>query len=193
MVVIATNHPKYSHQGVSLDNEDIEQTRAVLQGALKLAIPNEEIACPPIVYIGMNDNPAECLSKIKDALVARESTLPLKFNDGICARCSVKIRYSKENHPAAVVHSNGTTEPYFGTKCHPSFVPKYTNLQKVAGGLAHIATLGVGLLVKKITGTETWPGFTNSDEVCSHCEMSPGAMGCMEVREDNTVRHSNKL
>ena len=83
---------------------------------------------------------------------------------------------------------------------------KYSAASRFAGGLAHIGTLGVGLMVEKISGNFTWPGFTNSIEVCPVCKLSPGSKGCCEVQlpikpnwmpgtkiTSVNVDHSNKL
>lgn len=98
-----------------------------------------------------------------------------------------------------VVYPDGTVIPYKESKCHPSFVPKYNIGEKILGGLSHMATLGISLLFKN-----SWPGFTNSDEICLVCQNSPGAAGCGKVGEvqyrdvDNneitlSIDHSNKL
>lgn len=72
-------------------------------------------------------------------------------------------------------------------------------MQRIAGDTAHLATLYVGLVVARITDTETWPGFT-SLEICIACERSPGALGCQKVESvmhfgDKTVTvcHSNQV
>ena len=174
MVVAATNKPKSSHQQLGFDQEDYETTKRAFYSALRQAISGETITSwPPVVYIGMNDTSHETLCKIKSAPILREAVLPLRFSDNVCSVCSVKIRCSEKKERIAVVHSNGTTIPYAQSKCHPCFAPKYTGVQKFFGGLGHVATLGISLLF-----TKSWPGFTNSTEVCVACKKSPGAMGC---------------
>lgn len=200
MVLAATAHKKY--QEIGFDDDDIKSTEEVFSVALESAF-SKKIKCPPIKFIGMEDCPEECLSKIMGALVLKESVLPLKFQEDTCARCSVKVRRNKEEK-ISVVHANGTIIPYTESKCHPCFVPKYNMLEKAAGGVGHMLTLGIGLFVEWLSGTDSWPGFTNSDEICVECKKSPGAVGCMTVgkrksykkgENDETlvVDHSNKL
>lgn len=172
MVAAATVAKRYQRYGY--DKDDIENAKAVLIMALKSAIPNEDIACPPIVYIGIDDSPSECLSKIKGALILKESILPLEFQEDTCARCTVKIRRSKENVKVSVIHADGTTIPYAESKCHPRFVQKYSGTKKFFGG--------------------------NSDKICITCKKAPGTMGCVQVQKDlvfkeTTIKvdHSNKL
>lgn len=206
MVVVATNPSKEKYQKLGFDEGDCKQAKQVFKAVLKAAI-NEDIECPPIEYIGFHDKPDHCLSKIKGAAVTQESTLPLKFQDDTCACCSVKIRHSKkdENEKISVVHSDGTVIPYMESLCHPRFVQRYNLATKIAGGIGHILTLGIGLLVEQVSDKEVWPGFTNSDEECMKCKKSPGAMGCTRVYqkvnfkkdaktlEEIEVEHSSKL
>ena len=51
------------------------------------------------------------------------------------------------------------------------------------GGIRHIATLGTVYLYSKLKKTTTWPGFTNSVEICIACSNSPGAKGCHPVKD----------
>ena len=184
MVGAATLHKR--HQLVGFDEHDIRLSTMVLRQAIKSAIA-EELVVPPIVYIGMRGSPEECLTKIKCAAVARDSILPFKFQENTCACCSVVVRQNKEKK-LCVIDSERTVVPYQESKCHPCFVPKYSNLQKFAGGLAHMATLGIALMTAKGTSSESWPSFTNSDEVCINCRLSPGAVGCKQVGETVTYK-----
>ena len=205
MVVAATNQRKEKIQKLGFDDNDFKETENVFQKALEYAIPGENISCPPIMYIGFNDKSSECLSKIKGAAVSKENILPLKIKEDTCSRCSVKVGCSKENNEKiTITHSDGTTIPYAESKCHPAFIPKYNRLQKVAGGLAHVFTFGIGLIVEKVSNRDSWPGFTNSDEICVECKNSPGAMGCTKVQSEVTydisgteitvkVEHSHQL
>lgn len=205
MVVVATHSPKEKYQAISFDNDDYKQSKEAFDCALKMAIHDKDIACPPIIYIGLHDSSDIALRKIQSAIVLRESFLDLKITKEVCARCSFKILTTKENHErVCVVDTDGKTIPYAMSKCHPSFKPKYSTFEKVAGGAVHMATLGFGLLVEHFTGVDTWPGFTNSDEICVFCDKSPGSKGCVPVgnkitivknREKETIKvdHSNEL
>ena len=73
---------------------------------------------------------------------------------------------------------------YDASKCHPFFIPKYTTRAKIAGGFGRIATLGIAKALNK----ETWPGFTNTDEICPVCNCPPGSPGCCRVKETIVVK-----
>lgn len=204
MVVAATLLRKEAIQKAGFDNDDVKETKRVFQKALEFAIPGEKIKCPPLVFIGFNDRPSHSIKIIKEAKVFNNKPLPLNVQKGTCTRCSAKIRYRQEEgkiENEAVEYKDDTTVSYSDSKCHPKFVPKYTFFQRAAGGIAHMATLGIGLIVAKATDKKSWPGFTNSDEICFHCQHSPGALGCLSVGvkiQDPdgkciTVDHSNEL
>ncbi len=38
--------------------------------------------------------------------------------------------------------------------------------------------MSVRLLVEHFADVDTWPSFTNSDEICISCDKSPGSEGC---------------
>ncbi len=193
MVVVATNPPKKRYQALGFDDDDHEESKKVFHLALKMAIGRKDIAFPPIVYIGLHDSPEETLTKVKKALL-KESILPLQFSDDVCALCSFKILYADENNERiCVVDADGNRIPYEQSKCHPKFVPKYSNAAKFVGGVAHVATLGIGLLVEHFANIDTWPGFTNSDEICISCDKSPGSEGCKQVGQKITIEKKNTI
>lgn len=193
MVLAATNPPRRNFQAVGFDDEDYEDTKKVFKVALKNAVPAESIACPPIVYIGLNDSPEDTIRNIKGALVLKESTLPLRMNENSCTLCSAKVCCSRDNEKVCIVYKDGTTIPYSESKCHPHLVQKYTTTRKFFGGLGYVLTAGM---------LSDQPGFSNSDEICEICKRSPQTIGCTQVgKEINipsdgmTVRvdHSNKI
>ena len=111
----------------------------------------------------------------------------------MCAECAVVTRYatapgSNEPLPIGVVDGNGETTKYENSKCHPKFVPRYSTTQKFWGGIGHVFTLGIALAFKG-----SWPGFTNSDEMCEYCRCGPGSKGCHIVGDKTVVDHSNKV
>ena len=86
------------------------------------------------------------------------------------------------------------------SNCHPCFIPKHSTLEKVAGGVVHTLTLGVPLLFEKMTGIETWAGFTNTDEICPACRRPPGSRACQKIKSEYTLKshriitqHSTKM
>lgn len=187
MVAIATNQPQQKFQDLDFDADDYAETRKVFHLALQAAIEDKKIICPPIVYIGLNDTPMEAINKIKDANVLKNSPISLKFKEDTCSRCSAKICSNEDNVKISITSADGETLPYAESKCHPAIEPKYSKAQKIVGGVAHIAALGIGLLVDKYIERDLqWPGFTNSDEVCVACKQSPGAKGCQFVGKEYT-------
>lgn len=180
LVVVATNpsKPKYQKKGMEFDKEDFKVVKRVLKRALHDAT-GQYMPCPPVVYIGLNDTPDECIEKIKDA--SKKDNVPLQFSENVCGRCSVQVRDNKCGKVSVSYCDNSDEVPYHESKCHPQFEQRYSTAQKIIGGGAHILALGAGLIIEKITNRETWPGFTNSDEQCTICKKFPGARGCSQV------------
>ncbi len=194
MVAVATYPPKKKFQTIEFDDDDFEQCKKVFLLTLKMATGQDDIACPPIVYIGWNDSPKETLAKVKKAAILKERILPLQISDEVCTLCSLKIVLGGENKKRIyVVDADGKNIPYEESICHPKFIQKYSGAAKFFGGVGHIATVGIGLLAKHFKGVNTWPGFTNSDEICTSCHKSPGSEGCQQVKEGTNVDHSNKF
>lgn len=184
-MVIATTYPPYKKfKGLRFDEDEIKMTRKAFHCALQHVVHDEDIKCPPLIFVGHNDDGDTILKEIKGAPVISESVLPLEFQDDVCSRCSVKTRFSRDKEKLGVVGKGDELIPYRDSKCHPTFVQKYTKLDKVAGGMGHVATLGIGLLISYIADVSLWPGFTNSDEICPNCKKSPGSQGCCSVLQN---------
>ena len=197
MVIIATNPPKKKIQDLGMDEEDLQEIKEVFQIAMQQAVPTVS-KCPPIVYMGLNDTDTEALAKIKGAKVLKDEVFAAMFRDDICSRCGVKFRFHSTRKDKRIGIINPVTNeilPYEGSKCHPYFVQRFSTAEKFFGGLGHIVTLGAGLAYSKITGEESWPGFTNSEEICPKCECRPGSEGCCVVKkttyEGATVDHTS--
>jgi hypothetical protein len=106
-----------------------------------------------------------------------------------CTRCAVKIVQDAVSDreipvPMRIIYENGDSDDYLHSYCHPVFIPKHSRLVRVMGGVAHIVTLGIGMIYAAISGNRSWPGFTNSEEVCpvETCRGAPGSRGCSPVR-----------
>ena len=121
-----------------------------------------------------------------------------------CTRCALKLVHERqksgEELPVAVIYENGDQEVYDNSYCHPYFIPKYSQLAKIVGGIAHIFTLGVGKLYELASSGKSWPGFMNTEEKCVHCGKAPEAPSCCPVNqwkeikgENIKVDHSRKL
>ena len=109
-----------------------------------------------------------------------------RFEDR-CTRCDIKIVQERlpsgAEVPVHVVFENGDEEVYDNSYCHPFFHPKYARLTRIVGGLAHILTLGMGIAYEMLFKVNSWPGFTNREEVCAQCGNSPGSDGCKPVNQ----------
>ena len=191
MVIVATNHPRYQQYGFS--DASKKDVKRVFQTALENITNDTSLECPPIVYIALDDSAQEILLKIKAATVQNSEGLICEFIENVCARCAAKIRYIKpkregndekremqrELNRSHVVTANGKLQEYAQSKCHPIIVPKFSRIQRILGGIAHIFTLGIF--------KERWPGFSSFEEECAVCLKPPGRPGCQFVWKMSTV------
>ena len=199
IVIIATNRKDERYQRLGFNVDDVHKAQSLFKLAYKLATGEELCNCPPVVYIPVDHSEDKVVSDIKKAKVIDDKVFVPRFQDGVCSRCAIRFIRNAKNEGICVADVEHTA--YDTTRCHPIFVPKYSTGEKVQGGLAHIATLGTALLYEAITKKETWPGFTNSDEICPSCKQSPGSKGCLKVKEkfelpdgsEITVEHTNEL
>ena len=182
MVIIATNRNTVRHQRLGFNNDDIRDAQSLFLLALKLATEVKLPICPPVVYIAVNDSDDEVLFKIKEAEILEDIVFVPQFEDHTCARCAIKFGHNLENTKSFVIDEQYTTT-YENTKCHPCFVPKYSSDERIVGGFAHMATLGLALVYEAATKRKTWPWFINSDEMCPICKQSPGSKGCLQVNQ----------
>ena len=190
MVVVATNPKRKQY---AFDDEDRRETQEVFHTALKLAIDDENVFCPPLIYIAISDTGKDILAALESAPVKSKKGMELKFRDDVCAKCTVRTRYAKapgssEFARVGVIGGDGETIKYEDSKCHTKFVSKYSGAQKVWGGIGHVFTLGIALAFEN-----HWPGFTNADEMCENCKCGPGSVGCTTVGDGRSVDHSNKV
>ena len=203
MVLVATQQKRFSAAGITKkDREDI--IKAFTRG-LKLALGNDHPECPPLVYIGFDDIGGDVQRRIESAPVVSNEVLVLdKFVQGTCSKCSSKYILSKKDNPRDTT-KRINVGPHEERKCHPLFVPTISFWVRVAGGVGHIATLGIPMLIWKLaTGRIPWPTFTSKEEICVNCKMSPGSDGCLEVGTEHeatlpdkekktmTIKHDNQ-
>ena len=181
MVVAATNNPR--KQNFGFDDEDKAETLRVFHAALKVVTNDEDVLCPPIIYIALQDSGKEIINAVKSAPVKGSKELELTFQELKCAKCSV-FTIERERSRVVAIDGDGSIIKYKESKCHPKFVPRYTVGQKFWGGIAHLCTLGIGLAFEN-----SWPGWTNADEICEVCECEPGSEGCSTIA-DAKAEHS---
>lgn len=190
MVIIATQDVRY--QSHELEDKDFNKLKEVFRTAIKKVTSNNFTDCPPVLYISYKPGEVDpsALGKIKSAKILsedKESYFIPSFRDDVCSRCCCQIRYSEPNTisdetavPVGVIKDTDF-QKYEDSKCHPFFVSKYTTAEKIAGGTAHAFTLAVPFGIASAFKKKLWPGFNNSDEVCSVCNGAPGSEGCCPV------------
>ena len=207
MIMIATNDSSYQKQGFS--DSDLEDTRKALETTLekiwkmnKKTHPNdpEPPICPPLMYIPLGMSSESLLTKIKATSVPMgTASTTLTIVPNMCAKCGWSI-VNVNGEPFEV--TNGKESVPFGESgCHPKIIPKHSLIKKLGGGIAHTACLGLPLLLGKLFQKDTWPGFTNSDEICVNCHEAPGrTRGCKIIDSDYAdtdktypVKHSNQV
>lgn len=205
MVLIVTQEERY--QCIPFERKDYDQTQRVFQAAIK-KVTGGQLQCdatPPIVYIRTEDDGNTIFKAIEDAPVM-DGVHPFKlaFRKDVCARCNGNILIKEnpmdgEHLMTLGVSSNvnkDVFEDYRDSKCHPCFIPEHTQLVKIVGGIAHIVTLGIPFLIASAIKAKVWPGFTNSDEVCPHCNNKPGSEPCHQLSvkyKGEKIFHSHQL
>ena len=196
MVLIATqpaNVYKFVQPGTDpFDEDDMKKTRENFQVALRHVLPETEpLPKPPIIFASMNDSCETIYKKIDSATVAKK-VVKLMFDSETCARCGIKTKILKKNEKVACYfgQNESSTIPYEESTCHPIFIPKYSKVTKILGGIAHLLTFRVFM--------GKWPSFKNMDEVCIDCKRAPGSRGCRRVgsdfvhgKESIKVEHTN--
>ena len=201
MVLIGT-YPKKTQnkeKAVEFDDDDIRTTQSVFARAVKLAT-DRVIPSPPVVYIGFSSDQytsKKVFSDIHLAKVVNDEGMQIlsvqEFKD-TCEKCAVSFQYDvrdyKERIIISVTNSMGENMSYEDSKCHPEFQNKYYRITNIVGGMAHVVTLGIPLVL----GYGNWPGFTNSDQICVHCYGPPQSPGCLRVGEkynEIVIDHKN--
>lgn len=177
-----------------------EAVQKVFELAIKLALEKlgfrETLPCPPVFFVPLKTNNATLLKDIKAVPVRGEKAFKPEFSKAACAKCACSL-YWQPDGTLMFVRTGDQFHDTDHNKCHPTFIPKYSKLKKFFGGIAHIAVFGVAKMHEKRTGTRTWPGFFNSEEVCAHCENAPGSVGCLKVKVDQfqgqDVEHSSNV
>ncbi len=177
MVVAATMPSEAFEDGnqVTLSDRAIAQTKQNFAAILSRVFPNErELPDPPVIYVSMADTCEAVLAKVMNAPVACDH-IALEFDTLICARCGSKAKVVKSEKVAVYTDETETnTIPYDESACHPLFIPKYTKVDRILGGIAHLVTFGQFL--------GRWPSFRSLHEECVRCQKAPGSHGCTPVR-----------
>ena len=196
MVVVAT-HDRSAYNSFPLDavlysDKDFDKTAQHLQQAMRSVYGDMiDIPKPPIEFFSFRNTCEEILALVKNAKVIRNG-VQLAFNSSTCARCNIKLKTVKTSISQVEQKESSSDRPtdvtlclhprlvseitYEETSCHPLMIPKYSLLQRIVGGIAHI-------LVPARYIKDTWPSFKNFEEVCTACGDNPGTLGCKRVNE----------
>ena len=176
MVIVATFPPGAYEGGNTLTFSEglIAQTSKHFANALSRALPGEaDLPSPPIVFISMTDTCETILANVMNARVARDY-ITLEFDTQMCARCGSKTKTIKSEKISVYADDTETsTIPYDESTCHPLFLPKYTKVKEILGGIVHLTPLGRYF--------QNWPRFGAINEECARCMKPPGTPGCTRV------------
>ena len=175
-----------------------EEVRRDFSTAMHLALTRRGVRpppCPPVIFLPLKRNSSALRKDIKAAVVGGIAFKP-QFRKDLCAKCAGQLKL-RGSIVVEVRESDGGIRGENYSKCHPVFIPKYSTLTKIVGGIGHIAALGTVKFYGWMAGKRTWPGLFNSEEVCANCKNEPGSKGCMRVKVDmymhQYVEHSNEL
>ena len=187
MVLIATM-PEEVYEcvppGTNLFSESaVTKTKEKFEKALRRVLPHVvPLPKPPIVFVSMFDSCEVIFEKIRSAPVAKNA-VRLMFDSETCARCGIKTKMLGKEKVACYFDNPSSTIPYEESTCHPCFIPKYSKVVKILGGIAHLLTFRVFM--------GKWPSFKNMDEICIDCRRAPGSRGCLQI--DGEYRNGDEL
>ena len=197
MILIATSDPYASGLPVSLSCRQKEIIKKVYTEALS-SIGFSDLECPPIVFVGLEQDDREILDEIKSVRVVNKF-FEFQFETNTCCKCAGKLMFmadpERKSGIQAVQYDSKIVE-HEESFCHPQFIPKYTFTERFLGTLGHLVSLGTIKLYEKFTDSDILPSLLNSDEICIKCKKEPGQSGCCKVTEKfegNQVCHSSKM
>ena len=170
MIVITTVSSEAYDGGheVTFSDKAMRTTKKSFDVVLSRVLPKERnLPQPPFLFISMVDTCEDILANIKSARVACDP-VNLEFNTLICARCGSKAKIV-ESERVAVYTDEINTIPYNESTCHPLFIPKYTNVIRLIGGIVYIFSFHT-----------LFKGYL--DEECVKCQQRPGSRGCTQVK-----------
>ena len=204
MVVILTVGEDYQIRE-DKKQQIIQKHQRKFNAALKKVLGEKygELENPPmLVYIPTDAESERIVDDI--GLLPQGHGMKLSFNDGKCIKCKCDLRVSRESHfddlqeiktkfrKSRPSHQYAKeSEELFSEEnprvphdnCHVAFKPKYSKVEKFAGGVLYIITFGVvHWLADRVT--KTIPKFSNKDEICINCQQPPGSLPCYQVGQE---------
>ena len=201
-MVLVFTIPDYITAPVVVDEKKVQKVfNVALSNVVKKYDGSSLPPCPPVIHIPSDADSSEVTTLVQTVVVHGQNRVNLLFREDTCAKCASMIYYRRKEGDSqrSLVGVEAEEEIVLPeiTMCHPTFVPKYSRLQKILGGIAHVMVLGFAKVHELRTGESAWPGFLNSEEVCVNCKHAPGCRGCMRVMKekygDSFVQHSNDI
>ena len=190
---------EYVPEGVALNfpQDKLDLSRRMFVEALQAFLP-EDTPNPPIIFISLRETCESILQKAQQTEVVLDDGLQLALTSSICARCNVTIG-ERSGERVAVIKSPDWSrritnvdwdqaDLYEHSRCHPAFVPRYSQGQKIAEGIAYT--------VRAVAHREFEPWPDLSAEKCVSCGLPPGTEGCIKVGimyGDICVDHTNQV
>ena len=152
----------------------IARTSKIFCDVLSCALSGERnLPSPPTVFISMMDTCETILGNVMGANVTCDH-VKLEFDTQMCSHCGSKTKTVQSDKIAVYVDEKETnTIPYDESTCHPLFLPKYTKVEKILGGIVHLTPFGRYF--------QNWPRFGELHEECARCREAPGSHGCTLV------------
>ena len=190
MVLVATLGPTFYRiipetSPVDMPYEELERSRAVFREALRSFLP-VDTPDPSIIFVSLRESCESILQKVQEAEVANNDGLQLRLNSTVCSRCSMTIGERKGMRVACTSGGKWSESIlYEDSHCHPFFVPKYTTLQKITGGVTYT--------VKAVVNREQWQWPDFSVEKCHKCGRRPGTQGCLLVGSEYDIDEESHL
>ena len=200
MILITTWHLDLleDNPNLTMSSKQITKVEEIFKIALNSAIEedtgkSQNLSSPPAVYVSFSETTESLRAKVHNIYSIEPEPLSLKFRKDICAKCAARIRKvgeMEEEQPVVFVYDKeGNPHNESETNCHPFFYPKYTEIERIIGGILYIATLGIPLAVRHALHQKPlWPTFTSYDEICVECKKPPGSEGCTPVNTNKQIK-----
>lgn len=188
--------------GVPIDKcaPNESEVRSLFTEAMKGALEQHDVPianyprCPEVTFFPLQTETSILVTQVKSVPVIGAKAFTPQFRKEACAKCASMLWGKGDTVVGVTVDADRRK---INDACHPVFILKYSTLQRIVGGIAHVAVLGIAKLHELRTGKETWPGFFTSNEVCANCNAPPGSIGCLKVLQDTymgeTVEHSSNV
>ena len=128
---------------IQFNDDDICKTQSIFERALGLAI-ERRFPSPPLVYIGFSSKlytSENLFSAIRSVKVANDKGMQLNIREYTCIKCGVSIKLAdvkgRKERISVSNSERAVTVLYEDSECHPKFRSRYSEIEKMIGGIAH--------------------------------------------------------